>query len=210
MKTVADFEDFIALSAPDAGSVVLQHVIREAIVRFMRESQLFTDTLCFEAQCNVLDYPIQMPECRQLVGIEGVDIGGDADLTEFHEIVRGAKFHGWHKDDRHNVVVLHSSPKEGTPIRVLYSWAIQRNDCEVPDALFEEWMEAIKAAALSELLLTPKQEWTSPATAALYADRYRVELGKAKNRRWSNYSRGPVLMQGQPFLRGRRGGGFIG
>lgn len=210
MKTIADFEDFIALSAPDAGSVVLQHVIREAIVRFMRESQLFTDTLCVEAQCGVVDYPLQMPDCRKLVGIEAVDIGGSKNIHEFHEIARGTKFNDWHKDDRHNVVVLHHEPKEGTPIRVLYSWAIQRDDCEVPDEIYEDWMEAIKAAALAELLLMPKQEWTSPATSALNEDRYRIELRKAKNRRWSNYSRGPMMMQGAPFLRGRRGGGFLG
>ena len=209
MKTVADFEDFITLSAPDAGSVVLQHVTREAIVRFMRESQIILDILCVEGQCGVVDYPLQMPECRNLVGIESVAIGDLSDITEFPEYATGVKFRDWHKDDRHNAIVLHHDPKEGTPIRVLYSWAIQRDDCEVPDAIYEEWMEAVKAAALAELLLMPKQEWTSPGTAALQETRYQVELRRAKNRRWSNYSRGPLLMQGAPFIRSRRGGGLF-
>lgn len=210
MKTVADFEDFIALSAPDAGSIVLQHVVREAIVRFMRESQLFNDVLCFEAQCGVNDYPLQMPDCRRLVGIEVVSIGGYREVQEFPELATGTKFREWHKDDRHNAIVLHHAPKEGTPIRVLYSWAIQRDDCEIPDEMYEDWMEAVKSAALSELLMMPKQEWTSPATSAIHEDRYRIELHKAKNRRWSNYSRGPMMMQGDPFLRGRHRGGFLG
>lgn len=196
-KTVADLEDFIALHAPDAPSVVLQHVLREAVVRFMRESQIFQDQVEVEVQCQVLDYPLVLPHCQQLVTVESVEPApGCPDIVR----VSGAKFWDWHRDSMEPVIVLTHGVRNNTKLIVRYAWAISRDECELPRHLYEMWMEAVKGAALAELFAMPKQEWTAPALAVHWEQVYHVELVKAKNRRWSNYSRGPTVMVNRPFL----------
>lgn len=201
MKTIADFEDFIVLYAQDASSVVLQHVLREAIIRFMRESQLFTDTVVVPVQACVQDYPIELPGCRSLVSVEAVSMAG-ADCVDFFDMrPTNMKFWEWHKDGRHDAIFLHQTPRKDGEMHVRYVWTIQRDDCEVPDEVYEVWMEAVKQAALAELLSMPGQEWTNQEAAMRAESFYRVELSKAKNRRWSNYSRGPMMATGRAFLR---------
>lgn len=200
-KTVADLEDFVALYAPDAPSVVLQHVLREAIVRFMRESQIFQDEITVEAQCQVRDYPLVLPHCQQLVTIESVETGEGC--LQHPGAVTGAKFWDWHRDGMEPVLVMRWMPRDGSLLVVRYAWAIARDDCELPRHLYEQWMEAVKCGALAELLRMPKQEWSNLGLADQYERFYNVELVKAKNRRWSNYSRGPMMMVNRPFLQPR-------
>jgi hypothetical protein len=197
-KTVADLEDFIALFAQDAPSAVLQHALREGIVRFMRESQIFQDELEITTECLVRDYPLALPECQQLVSVESVEFGQGC--REHPAFVTGAKFWNWHRDSMEDVIVLTHAPRAASKLTVKYAWAIARDECELPRHLYEQWMEAVKHAALAELFAMPKQEWTDIGLANRSEGIYAVELIKAKNRRWSNYSRGPIKMVGSTFL----------
>lgn len=205
MKTIGDFEDLIVLHVPDAPSAVMQHVLRHAITRFMRESQIFTDFMCLESQCGVPEYPLELPECRRLVGVEAVEVGKDADVSLSEIRPNAGKGWEWYMDSMYPVVVLLYPPKkDGEKIHVMYSWTIARDDCEVPDELYEIWAEAIKCAALADLFAMPSQEWSNLGLSRLYENYYSVELGLAKSRRWHNYSRGSGTVQSRPFLSPRR------
>ena len=50
----------------------VDYALREGIIRFMRESQIFHDTAEIKGQCGVADYPIETPACRQVVTVEDV------------------------------------------------------------------------------------------------------------------------------------------
>lgn len=203
-RTVADFEDFIALDVPDAPSIVMQHVLREGIIRFMRESQIFQDDLTFEGQCGVSDYYLELPACQQLVTVESVVPaptcpGARYPLTAVLD-ASGRKGWGWERDGMHPVILFNMPLRDKARFEVRYAWAISRDDCDVPDELYEQWMEAVKAAALAQLYRMPKQEWFNPQMAADAEHTYSVELRKAKNRRWSGYARGPMMTVSRPFV----------
>lgn len=200
---IADLEDLVILHVPDASSVAIQHVLRHAVARFMRESQIFTDQVCVELQCGVPEYLIDLPECRQLVSVEKVVFGKDPHELGMMEVrpVTTPKGWDWHRDSMHPILVVHDVPsKDGETAQVMYSWSIRRDDCDLPPELYEQWAEAVKCAALADLFSMSKQEWGDPAMSRLYENYYQVELDHAKARRWLNYSRGPLRIHSRPFL----------
>lgn len=203
-KTVADLEDFIALDVPDAPSIVMQHVLREGIIRFMRESQIFQDEVMIAGQCGVSDYYLELPECQQLVTVERVEPAAECPGTRYPLAssmnASGAKGWDWERDGMHSVILFKMPLRDKARYRVTYAWAISRDDCALPEHLYEQWMEAVKAAALTQLFRMPKQEWFNPQLAQTWEHTYSVELRKAKNRRWSNYSRGPMMTVSRPFV----------
>lgn len=195
---VSELEPFIVMHAPDAPSDILQHVIREATVRFMRRTRVAVDEAVLHTQCGVQDYRIEMPDCRELIAVEAVepDIG-----SAYSAPFPGQGMHGWDwmKDGRHPVIYLGASPKDGDCLQVQYSWTIGRDDCDIPDFIYEEWEEAIKHGALSELLLMPNQEWTRPNIAERHAEQFMWLVADAKARKWHNYTQGPLQMTAPPF-----------
>lgn len=198
-KSVSDFEDFVVSYAQDAPSVVLQHAIRETVVKFMRETRVATDTYCINAQCGVTDYVVEMPDCSKLVAIENVEPDGGV-WGGFRQFRNLPNPWAWNKDDRFPVVIFGFSPREDAVFHVTYSWTINRDGCDVPDFIYEEWMDAIKFGAAAELLAMPNQEWTNPQLAHMFADKYREERAAAKARKWHNYTQGPISMFAPSFL----------
>ena len=59
MKSIADFEPMVIAAselAEDIHPTILQELIRDAIVDFMRSSGVAQDEYYFNAQCGVDDY----------------------------------------------------------------------------------------------------------------------------------------------------------
>lgn len=195
---VSEFEPFLAMSAPDAPSDILQHVTREAVVRFMRRTRVAEDDYELETQCGVPDYYLDMPDCRELVAIESVDPAHGT-----WGFVPGFGFNigawDWLKDGRHPVVRFGFTPQEDKCYNVRYTWAINRDGCEIPDFIYEEWEEAIKHGALAELLMMPAQEWTRPKIAVQHEKQYQEAVATAKARKWHNYTEGPLQITAPSF-----------
>lgn len=202
---LSKFENLVALHVPDASSVVVEHAIRQACVRFMRESQIAVGTTCVQTQCGVPEYPVTLPECHQLVAVTAVAVGAGGPSDLWFDDADPYSGGDWNMDEYHPVVILRRTPKrDGDNVTIRYVWALSRDGCDVPAALYEQWGEAIKWGALADLFSMPKQEWGSPADAMRAENIYQTELQRARNAKWHNYSRRPVSMVGRPFLRARR------
>lgn len=197
--SVSEFEPFLTLFAPDAPPDVLQHVIREAAIRFMRRTRVAEDYYTIETQCGVRDYWMDLPDCRELIAINGIEPNEGA-----WPFFPGAGWQpnawDWVKDGRHPVIQFGFTPQEDKCYTVSYSWSIGRDECDIPDFIFEEWEEAVKHGALSELLMMPNQEWTRPKMAQYHAEMYRREVVSAKSRRWHNYTEGALQLHAPPFM----------
>lgn len=162
MKTIEDFEPFVLAYAPFIPQEILQHAIRETIVEFMRESRCASDTLDVETQEKVGDYMLEVPDCRRIVKVTSVMEtplrcsgrenwnplvqGEEADYTI--ELRRG----------EHPIIVLNNPRNKPTKLRVDYVWAIGRDDCDVPDFIYDDYMQAILYGTLVRLAMLPEQD----------------------------------------------------
>lgn len=209
-KNISDLEDFIVAFAPDAPAVVLQHVLREGTIRFMRQTRVAVDEVYFGTQPATPDYLLDPPECRKVIQIERVWIGPrdcspglrDSRWYEVSPAYDGTYGYSTDQTDLDmTTIILQGVPNHcSVPVCVQYSWTIARDGCDIPDALYEEYVDGIKYAALYELLMMPNQEWTDKAAAVFYGDRFREEVQRAKNRKWSHRMRQPLRMSGRSFL----------
>ena len=201
---LSDLEDLVVLHVPDASSTVIQHALRQAIVRFARESQVLVDFICLKTQCGVPEYDVPLPDCRRLVSVTGVEVAQDGFRLWRDD---GDPYNGcqWNMDEFHPVIILRQAPaKDDLRIEVRYVWSPAREGCVVPEEFFERWAEALKHATLADLFSMPKQEWSNPTGVQLHEHYYNVELGRAKAERWHNYSRRPLTIASRPFLGPRR------
>lgn len=200
---LSEFEPFIMAYAPDAPADILQHVLREAVVRFMRRTRIAVDTERIDLQCGVREYLIDMPDCRRMVAVEEVypACNGWGTVRKDFPNPSLPEPWKWKKDNHHPVIELQYNPKEDDALYVQYSWTIERDDCEVPDFIYEDWEEAIKHGALTELMMIPNQEWTRPKLAEFHYNRYNEFVVEAKSRKWHNHTQGAITMNAPSFMR---------
>lgn len=198
---ISEFESFIMPYAADAPSEMLQHVVREAVVRFMRRTRIAVESVEIDLQCGVREYLVETPECEKIVAIERV-----LDACAWNSVRADwpsgdlPRPYSWRRDHHHPVVELQYSPKEDDVVRVDYSWTIGRDGCEIPDFIYEEWEEAIKHGALAELLMMPGQEWTRPQMAQYHEGKYNQLVVEAKSRKWHNHTQGAITMNAPSFM----------
>lgn len=186
---ISDFMPSVEMLAPDAEPLQLQEAIRHAIVKFMTESQVFTAYWAVPVQECVDEYFIDLPECRRLVGIIGVTRNG-------------VPYPNWARDDHEDVIKLFDAPGPCDCFEMKYSWKIGRDDCDVPEKVYEDYLPAIQQAALITLHSMFGTEVVSASRAATAERQYGNILADVKARKIFNFSHSRPRMHRN---RGRRG-----
>lgn len=206
MRTVEDFQPFVLAYAPFIQEEYVQHAIRETIVAFMRESRIAKDHLTIETQEKVPDYMLEMPDCRRLVKVADVYMSpqhcsGRLNWTKLET----GEFGQYEVDLRHGdhpMIVIKDPPKKPHFVRIEYYWTINRDGCDIPEYIYEDYMEAIVAGSLLRLAQLPEQ----PDLARLipmYQGRWFDEIQKARMERSGGKAKRII---GAPILSSRRRG----
>ena len=206
MKTIEDFEPFVLAYSPYIPQELVQHAIRETIVEFMRETKCAKDVLMVETQEKVPDYMLEVPDCRRIVKVTSVQEsplhcsgrevwrqlqqGTDCDYTV--ELRMG----------EHPVILLRDAPRKPTKLKVEYVWAIGRDDCDVPDFIYDDYMQAVVNGALVRLAMLPEQDALARQIAVYQANWFNA-VQQAKIDKTGGRAR---KMIGSPILSGRRRG----
>lgn len=120
--------------APNEYEVAL--AVQDAAVKFMEDTEVFRDELILTAQEGVTEYVLEMPECRRLVS---------PDLTRL--LVNDTPVEAW-RDNHEDVLVFADAPPSGACIVLPYSWKVARSECELPDKLYEDYLEPIRDYSL--------------------------------------------------------------
>lgn len=162
MKTIADFEPFVMAYTPFIPTELVQHAIRETIVEFMRETKCASATLEFETQEKVPDYMLEVPDCRRIVKVKSASMtpakcSGRENWQPLHDGEYG-DYQVELRRGEHAIIVLTNPPKKPHRVRVDYVWAIGRDDCDVPDFIYEDYMRAIVAGSLIRLSFLPDNQ----------------------------------------------------
>lgn len=162
MRTVEDFEPFVIAYAPYLPKDVLQHAIRESIVEFLRETKIANDVLELETQEKVHDYIMEVPDCRRIVKVNTVEWTlAHCNGRENWEKLRAGEHGAYHIELRRGdypIIIFSDPPKKTHKVRIDYAWTIGRDDCDVPEFVYEDYMRGIVAGALLRLAGLPDQQ----------------------------------------------------
>lgn len=206
MKSIEDFEAFLVPYAQFTPSDILQHVLRESIIAFMRESRIAYATLDIETQDKVADYLLDLPDCHRFLGVRKVMRGTfkcNGQVYNWEELLQGDGGHFYvHLRKGSNPFIQLADPDyKSHKLRVEYYWAINRDECEVPDYIYEDFMDTIVAGALIRLAQVPEHDHLL-RTIQVNQKTWFDGVQKAKVEKTGGR---PKQIIGRPFM-GRRGG----
>lgn len=162
MRTLEDFEPFVMMYVPYIPKDIIQHSIRESIVEFLRETRIANGVLELETQEKVPDYIMEVPDCRRIVKVNTVEwTVSHCSGRESWEKLRAGEDGAYHIELRRGdypIIIFADPPKKPHRVRIDYAWTIGRDDCDIPEFVYEDYMKAIVAGALIRMAGLPDQQ----------------------------------------------------
>lgn len=213
MVPISDFHTFVLKFVGDVSSLVLDDAIQEAVRWFCDESRVLVDQTTIHFQKGVRDYLLLIPDHQTLLAPEllpwwsgnrtGSNYGWTTDDYFFGDVFgRGNCAYQINRDGPQAVIEFANEPNEERSKVIPYSWAPNRDFCEVPVLLYDMWMLPIKYRAVSEIMLIPGEDFSSVRRSEMFGQKAKEGLERARRWKAQNYSQQPRTMQVRPFLRG--------
>lgn len=176
----------------DLPDPVIESVIRDAAVEFMRETQFIRRTITIDAQCNVDEYPLELEDCYYVVSIRRVTVCGEGYAPIHEEDTGNLIARSSHLPDSHNLfhlsdrnwLVVEPVPCESVDggIQVYASIAPSPDSCSIPREVYNEYGKSIVDGALAELLLIKSQAWYDAGQSVLRAKKFERAKAEARAR----------------------------
>lgn len=188
MISIDDFVDSILTIIPTALEPTVEGVVREAAIRFCRETSLYKEVVALVADGSTAELTIIPPDftrVRKLKNVWFTDNVNQRQRLASATPMNGAGFDDprrgsvtqWYRDEN----VLHvNGLVSGTytlDMRVIPT----RNFIELPDYIGDDYFNAICAGALNLLFEMPEKPWTNAVAAATYGMTFSRGLMDAKH-----------------------------
>lgn len=223
MASVADFVPFVTAYTGELPEVYEQHFIRRAIQSFMEDTRIAREELYVELDCNEKDFILDLPNCRRIVKVEDLwedpkDCDGLLDeqtwtLLTPQGMARGAQYrysgvrsYGYgtyrvNKVGKHpnRSVILNEGASKPRRFCVIYSWKIGNDDCEVPDFILDDWVEAIANKTLVFAHNSLDFEQRNAADKAAAQAYYDACVNNALNLLRADYTKGMIRLKTPRF-----------
>lgn len=199
MRTIADFVPFVAVKVDkNMPTPNIQHALRETLVTFLEMSRAAVSEVYPTQRAKDTEVLLEIPECRRLVGIEGVYLApqgacgpasGQLRWDPTWEQIPMAEEYGmgWAMDDSAGFLeVLWITPAMPHDRRlcIRHSWTMKRDaTCEVPDWIFERYADAISDGALAYLHFNPADDTASQRAAVTFSRAFQLAVDDARARR---------------------------
>ncbi len=97
-------------------------------------------------------------------------------------------------------VTLEDELSEDDEIKVTLYLTPERDATELPDILYNDWLEAISAGVRSRLMLMPEKPWSNPNMVMIHAQTYQHQTGQALLLARKKNVREPMRMQLRPWI----------
>jgi hypothetical protein len=211
MITVADFAPFVEIKAPSAPTANVHHAIREVIVTFMRLSRAAVDEVYIDVPCGEREVIVQPKGCQRLVQMEHIFRDPSCRQNsrwnpDWEELPHSDRTEGgWWIDDvggPNATLWLANSESKAQRLCVRYSWSIKRDNCEVPEWIYEDHADTIADGALVYLHMNPADENASRPFASAMAPVFMEGVYNARRRKEAQYRRRQRGVANADFFRG--------
>jgi hypothetical protein len=180
---------------------IAEDAIRQAAIDLCDRGGTWEFKLTLQTQPRVHEYPLLIPELSNVVGIKSVTINGSAytpDLWGSRMCGCGGRAFALRGL---RAISVYPVPDEDDPAYAdIELWLKPSQDaCEVPNFLYDEWVDAIANGAAARLFAIPKQEWSNAGLMQRYTLVFQNDITRAKNKRVLMRTPGPLMMRGAYF-----------
>lgn len=185
--------------------------LRKTAIDFCNQSSIWTFHGQFLSQTNVKDYPIDVPEDARLASMEWVAVDGypikanpQIVPTPFMSAMNPNSFYmtwgaGFSMEGR-DFVWLSPTPQTNDK-HITFSAALKptQQACQLPDWLYQDWLDALTAGTASRLFMIPKQDFSNSGLAIASQREYSRGIARARQVKAQNFSQAPMRMTGSYF-----------
>lgn len=156
----------------------------DAIIQFLRDTKIMTEIICFN-----------LDECT-----DSYKLSANNRIIEVISVRFIVNGHQWPNDDfQFRIVddVFYINPipicATQTTVEVEVAVAPSRDSEEVPDVLYEEWLDAITSLTLYKLYLLTDNSWYNPQAAVNHMTQYQHLVRQARFSRITKHK--PLTMR---------------
>ena len=165
--------------------------IMDAVIQFCRESQLIRRVKCINLECCTTSYPLEVSLNERLSELMAVRVFSNGCASE-QEV-------NYYIDN--DVLYVHEIPHmNGLTLEVEYTVVPKRDSTEVPEVIYEDWVNAITHLAFSWLYSLGDMEWANLTVADYHARQYQTYLRQARFHTITKHK--PIKMKLRPHRRG--------
>jgi hypothetical protein len=173
---LSSFTNEIALSAPGAPNILVEHFLRNAAIAFCNATNYITEDLpAVSVLAGDTDLTLTVDSSEEIVSVTQAYADGRP-LEPVSEIQLQRDVGEWksrtgtptHFLSNNNVIRLYPTPSADLSLLVTVSKRPSRTAVTVDDRLYAEWREAMVSGALSGLMMTFGQPFSDPTMAAVF------------------------------------------
>lgn len=178
-----------------------EEAVRQAAIDLCDRGAVWPFMLTLQTQPRVHEYPLLIPELSNVVGIKSVTLNDGVHQPD----LLGARMCGCGGRSFAlrglRAISVYPVPDEDDPAYAqIELWLKPTPDaCEVPNLLYDEWVDAIANGAAARLFAIPKQEWSNAGLMQRYTLMFQNDVTRAKNKRVLGRTSGPLMMSGSYF-----------
>lgn len=156
LRPVSDFLPRVLAHVSGANVDMVTTYIMDAVIQFLRDTKLLTEVICFPLESCVSSYKLRTPNrITEILSVRFFTYGVQQPSHRYQYRIEDDTFY---IDGRH-------TQRGDTSVEVEFAVAPLRDSENVPDVLYEEWVDAITALTLAKLYLLTDNEWYNPKGA---------------------------------------------
>lgn len=169
-RPVSDFLPRVMIHIDGVDVDLATSLIMDAIIHFARDSKVLSETVCIGLDPCIDSYKIHTR--ARILEVLSARLFVDGEMVNTDEFAY--RIEG-------DTLYTPKVPACGHHMMELtFSTAPLRDSLEVPEVLYEDWIEAIVALALYKLYLMTDNEWHNPTQAAIQMRNYEQILKRAR------------------------------
>lgn len=200
-RLISDFvPEVLALGPYSAPQAAAELAVSRTAIDLCTRAAVWTYNAQFSLQDQVSDYPLITPDYSRLISVRWVDVFSrryKPGLSFLH--CQCGSFFISVPNPRTLVISPPPAVYCDTPLTVQFHLAPTTDADQLPDVLWDEYIETIANGAASRLMQQPKQEYTNQGLANRLFNLYNAGVTRAKNRVTLDHTDGPLMMRGGYF-----------
>ena len=153
---------------------VMDHYLRESAIRFSRKTRIISRTICFDGQCGLDEYHIELEDgyvIHEVCSVKVDDCCLDPVCDKCHCSTGKFKYHAG---------VLTICNFSGCEIEVEVIAMPSRTTCEIDEDIIQQWGDVIANGANAKLMMSNDKRWKNLGVARFEEQLFQIGVEEAQ------------------------------
>jgi len=208
MKAIEDFLPRVLPFVPACPDITALQAVVDSAVEFCEQSLIIRhEPAPFQTAEGVSQYDIDVPSQHDFSRVVYVTVDGSelAPIpTEWQPMATSndskPQYFFISNNEEELLLNLYPTPEKAYTVAVSIALKPTRDAQQLPDVLYDNWVDGVSYGALSRLMLIPSQQYSSAAQSQFYKQRFAMICNQARNEGKLGRVVGSLQVRPRPFV----------